>query len=53
LQYSYFQTDPTLGGESNFYLVGPASSYSNPGYYLPNYTPNTPTLAAYGGDEIT
>jgi hypothetical protein len=53
LQYSYFQTDPTLGGESDFYLVGPTSSYSGSGYYFPNYVPYTPTLAAYGGDAAT
>jgi hypothetical protein len=61
LQYSYFQTDPTLGGESNFYLVGPASTYSaasctqpSPtGCYFPDYTKPTPTLQAYGGDAVT
>ena len=59
LQYSYFQTDPTLGGESNFYLVGPPSSYSSgscatqTSCYFPDYTKPTPTLQAYGGDAIT
>ncbi|MDA4126287.1 MAG: hypothetical protein OK452_03655 [Thaumarchaeota archaeon] len=53
LQYSYFQTDPTLGGESNFYLVGSTSAYSTLGHYFPNYTLNTPTLVAYGGDAVT
>jgi hypothetical protein len=53
LQYSYFQTDPTIGGESNFYLVGPASAYNSPGYYFPDYTKNTPVLTGYGGDAIT
>jgi hypothetical protein len=59
LQYSYFQTDPTLGGESNFYLVGPASSYSTANCttqtscFFPDYTKPTPVLQAYGGDAIT
>jgi len=59
LQYSYFQTDPTLGGESNFYIVGPAPSYSSANCasqtscYFPDYTKPTPVLQAYGGDAIT
>jgi hypothetical protein len=61
LQYSYFQTDPTLGGESNFYLAGPASSYSSgtctssppTACYFPDYTKPTPLLQGYGGDAIT
>jgi hypothetical protein len=53
LQYSYFQTDPSLGGESDFYLVGAASSYNANGYYFPTYSGNTPTLTAYGGDALT
>jgi hypothetical protein len=55
LQYSYFQTDPSLGGESDFYLVGAASSYNTNGYYFPTYlvTTGAPTLTAYGGDALT
>ena len=54
LQYSYFQTDPTNGGESNFYLVGPASTYNSQGYYFPSYAgPGNPTVAAYGGSAST
>ncbi|MDA4123929.1 MAG: hypothetical protein OK438_00570 [Thaumarchaeota archaeon] len=59
LQYSYFQTDPSLGGESDFYLVGAASSYSassctsGVSCYFPDYSKFTPTLTPYGGDAIT
>ena len=61
LQYSYFQTDPSLGGESDFYVVGAASSYNSPACqstmtpscYFPNYNSSIPTLTAYGGDVLT
>jgi hypothetical protein len=53
LQYTYFQTDPTIGGESDFYLVGDAPTYNSTLSYFPNYAPNTPTLTAYGGDAVT
>ena len=52
LQYSYFQTDPTLGGESDFYIAGSTSAY-NSGAYFPNYATLTPTLTAYGGSALT
>jgi len=48
LQNSYFQTDPTNGGESDFFLVGAASTYTSQGYYFPTYS-STPTLVPYGG----
>jgi hypothetical protein len=46
LPYSYFLTDPTIGGESPFYIVGNPSSLP----YVPNYTPGgngIPTLTPY------
>ena len=46
LPYTYFQTDPTQGGESPFYIVGNPASLP----YLPNYNPggnNNPTLTPY------
>jgi flagellin-like protein len=49
LPYSYFLTDPTIGGESPFYLVGNPSSLP----YVPNYactsgcTNNIPSLTPY------
>jgi flagellin-like protein len=49
LPYTYFMTDPTVGGESPFFLVGNPSSLP----YLPNYactsgcTNNVPALTPY------
>ena len=59
LQYSYFQTDSTLGNDADFFIVGPASNSSYyalptngnsliPTYY-PTYTIASPTLQAYTG----
>jgi hypothetical protein len=63
LQYSYIQTDPTLGGESDFFLVGATSNYNATGCnwasnglwscpYFPGYSSSTPTLTAYGGNTV-
>jgi hypothetical protein len=49
LPYTYFMTDPTVGGESPFFLVGNPSSLP----YIPNYactsgcTNNIPNLTPY------
>jgi hypothetical protein len=46
LPYTYFLTDPTIGGETPFYIVGNPSSLP----YIPNYNPGgngIPTLTPY------
>jgi hypothetical protein len=59
LQYTYFQTDSTLGNDADFFIVGPSSNstfYSlptnanspGPAYY-PTYTVSSPSLQAYTG----
>jgi archaellin len=59
LQYTYFQTDSTLGNDADFFIVGPASNSSyyslptnaispSPTYY-PTYTISSPSLQAYTG----
>jgi len=59
LQYTYFQTDSTLGNDADFFIVGPASNSTfwsmptnanspAPTYY-PSYTSSAPTLQAYTG----
>jgi len=59
LQYSYFQTDSTLGNDADFFIVGPASNssyyslptntYSSTPTYYPSYSTSTPALEAYTG----
>jgi len=55
LQYSYFQTDPTNAGESDFYLVGVNNTaYRTNGAYYPAYPASgTPSLTAYPTDCTT
>jgi len=59
LQYTFFQTDSTLGNDADFFIVGPASNSSyyslptnanspTPTYY-PTYSTSAPTLQAYTG----
>jgi hypothetical protein len=56
LQYSYVFLDPTNGGESSYYIVGPATSpYST---YYPNYASDSlhkfiPQLTPYTGNAVT
>jgi hypothetical protein len=56
LQYSYVFLDPTNGGESSYYIVGPATSpYTT---YYPNYASSVaqkfiPQLTPYTGNQIT
>jgi hypothetical protein len=55
MEYSYVFLDPTNGGESSYFLVGPATSPQVP--YYPNYASSAaqkfiPQLTAYTGDQI-
>jgi hypothetical protein len=55
LEYSYVFLDPTNGGESSYYLVGPATSpYAT---YYPNYASDSvhkylPQLTPYSGNQV-
>ena len=53
LTYSYFQTDPGQGGESDFFLVGAATSPQTT--YYPNYAVShgLPQLTAYTANAVT
>jgi hypothetical protein len=57
LQYSLFQTDPTRGGESDFYLVGVNNgAFQSNGAYFPSYNTHSsgnPTLTGYPTDCAT
>jgi hypothetical protein len=57
LQYSFFQTDPTRGGESDFYLVGVNNAaFGTNGAYFPSYNTagsGNPTLTGYPTDCAT